>query len=169
MIGVLECLRSCLRTADLGVYGLATGVVCAEGRDFLAWLAGEKLAVHVLAPTTTPDGVIRVPVGLKNLTSRTLTIYGAQASCNCVLTDQLPLSISPGQTITLVFRVRSDPDARASTGEPSNDEWVVLYVGPDVGTIPVRLPTHAVASSAGHSANATSSRADPGERGKGGS
>jgi hypothetical protein len=56
------------------------------------------------------DGEVVVAVfELKNLTSRTITIYGASVDCRCNAVSRLPLSIGPRGSGTIEMRVQTNP------------------------------------------------------------
>lgn len=69
----------------------------------LPYLQGQRLliATSATAKTVEPKQGLRMQVTAINLTRSTVTVFGAERSCTCLVLDLLPRSVAPGESIEL--------------------------------------------------------------------
>ncbi|WP_162666123.1 DUF1573 domain-containing protein [Gemmata massiliana] len=95
----------------VGAGAVAVTANSSVGETWLARLRGDTVAISPKSFDIgeEPVGTVRrVPVTVKNRTGADLRIVGGSASCDCVTTNGLPLSIPPHGTavveVTVTFK-----------------------------------------------------------------
>jgi hypothetical protein len=94
----------------LGLASLAFGSIDAA----LARLRGERISVYprlVDVGSGQPAQTMKTSVEVSNWTDRTVTILGGTADCSCITTEDLPLTVAPGETrhVPVLVRLPSSP------------------------------------------------------------
>lgn len=89
----------------------------------MRYLRGERLVIepdeiHVERPKES--GTMTVEAVLRNISSRPVNVIGANVSCSCMVTGNLPVKIEPGAAYRLPIIVNFMPDKIV-------DEAVVLF------------------------------------------
>src|SRR5262249_536647 len=111
---VIACTKSALRTSGLSALFLilSGGIFLSASKDpldTLARLRGESISI---SPTVADlgDGIARqmkeFPLQLTNRSKKPIRIIGGTATCNCIATSGLPVSLGPGESCTVLIGVR---------------------------------------------------------------
>ena len=100
--------------ATLSVAALAFAATTPAAGRTLAWLRGEELILTGgdTDAGTAPQGAFRdVPVTIENVTGHDLRLIGGTASCACVATGDLPLTIPSGSRVTANVSIKFTGEA----------------------------------------------------------
>lgn len=87
----------------------------------LAAMRGEGLSIRpsvVDVGTGAPGQLLSATVELVNRTDHAIRVYGGTSDCSCIATDDLPLTIPPGQAHSIGVKIKLPAAAGFSRGRP---------------------------------------------------